>query len=847
MKFKFKLLIIPAVFIAALFFFNGRISENIFSLSAATVEMSEPTLPVITIDVNGNEINRLHGYVSNLDEMIVRETITPINSLKTLTVLIDEKELIVKKLKYEIYNIEGREVESDTFTVLDSDDGTKKVKIALKETMKTGQEYILKLTIITNQSKRIYYYSRIKMYNDGHLAEKLKFATDFHSTLLGDDILAKQQLTKYLESTRASDNSTYARVNIKSSYDMVTWGNLEPELIWEDVPTITEFYDSMASIQLKSIVSIETDNGTEFYVVKENFRFNYTDIRTYLYNYDRTMEAVFDVNNTSLLINEFKLGITNESDAQTQASSNNKYFTFVYGRELMLYDYDANTLVRVFSFRNGKEDYEEDFYDEHSVRLIKVHDNGNVDFEVYGYMNRGEYEGRVGIVLYRYIHSDRRIEEQMYIPISTSYQLLKADMTDFAYLSDKDIFYFSLFDAIYAYDITTKQIECLDEQIPEEKMVYCAEENYLAWQDHAEDTQAANICILDLKSKEIRRIPALPGESIRLYGRINDNFIYGYARRTDVCNLTDGSNMLPAYRLCIEDFEGNVLKTYEKEGFYIDGIEIGENILILKRLVRKAGESVSYTAAADDSIMNRLIEVHKPMEVTRRITDRILTEYYVALPMGIDITEIPALETTANTIINFDTTTRLSEPENRAKQYYAYSFGEVIYADSDAAAVIQAADSQTGTVINRDGRLVWERGVKSTRAEVPGIIPVNTDEAHNSIQAAMKMLMLYKNLDTDTVGYNRYESSIGDWLKANMKSTVVDMSGATLDEVLYYVYKSRPVLAVKSDGSACVITAYNELNITVYEPQKKKSVSYSIKEAAKMFEEAGNVFISYVD
>ena len=44
---------------------------------------------------------------------------------------------------------------------------------------------------------------------------------------------------------------------------------------------------------------------------------------------------------------------------------------------------------------------------------------------VYGYMNRGEYEGRVGIVLYRYDSLFDRIEEQIYIPNSLLERLTK--------------------------------------------------------------------------------------------------------------------------------------------------------------------------------------------------------------------------------------------------------------------------------------------------------------------------------------------------------------------------------------------------------------------------------------
>lgn len=846
MKFKYKVLIVLAVFIGAMFYFGSDISETFFGTQAATTMMSDSTLPTVSIEVGGNEINRLHGYVSNLDEMLVRETITPITSDRVFTVFIHENESNVKKLKYEIINSDGREVESDTYTVLDVEDGPKKVEIALKETMKSGQEYICKITLITNLSKRIYYYTRIKMYDNGHLYEKLNFATEFRDILLGDDEQAKEGLKKYLESSKRYDNSTYSYVTIKSSFSMVTWGELEPNLIWAEIPTITEFYDSMATIELKYVVSIDIDGTLEYYVVKDHYRFNYTSLRTYLYNYERTMEAVFDVANTSLMKDEFKLGITNDTDAQTGASDSHKYLAFVYGRELMLYDVEQNNLIKVFSFRQNNGDYARDFYDQHAVDLIRVHDNGDVDFMVYGYMNRGEYEGRVGIILYRYVHEDLRIEEQLYIPVNSSYQLLEADMTDFAYLGERDVFYFSLYESIYSFDLVTKKLTLIASDVPERNLIFCEEENYLAWQDCSDDTQAKRISVLDLLSGDTHVIEAREGDSIRIYGRINNNIIYGFSHSSDRCILADGSTLLPAYRLCIEDGYGNVLKTYEEEGFYIDGIEIGANILTLNRLKKVSDVPVKYGEAEDDTILNRLVTVTRPVSISKRITDRILTEYYVSLPSSVDIETVPTLSVSLSTVINHDTTTRVSEPEDRTGQYYAYSFGTVAYSSVNVADVVAAADTGVGTVIASDGRLVWERGIKSARSDISSIKPVNATDVGDSIKASMKMLLDWKGITADVSTFDTGRTSVSEWLESNTKLKVLNLSGASLDEVLYYVYKSRPVIAFKQ-GGACVITGYDAVSVTVYDPSSKKSVKYQIKEAISMFEKEGNMFISYID
>lgn len=847
MKFIYKILIIVLVFLGCLVLFSSDITRTIFSTSAPTTQMAESELPLVSLEVDGNEMNLLYGYSAAPDEMCVRESITPITNERAFTVYIDDKLGNVKKLKYEILNEDGRELENGSYTVLDVPEGRKKVKVSLEETMKSGAEYVCKLTLITSESKRIYYYTRLKMYDEGHLFEKLDFAQNFHNILISGNSEERDSLRKYLESSRASDNSTFAHVNIKSSYNMINWGDLNPTVVWQQVPTITDFYETMATVRIKSIVSIELNGSYEYYVVKEDFRMLYTSLRMYLYNYERTMESVFDVANTSLAKNEFKLGITQDTEAPTAISATGNDIAFVYGRELYAYDIESNLLTRVFSFRQSGDDYARDFYDAHDVKLIKVHDNGNIDFIVYGYMNCGEYAGRVGIVLYTYVKADNRIEEQLYMPINTSYQLLRADMTDFAYLNEKDVLYFSLYDCIYAYNMVTRELNVLADNVPEANMFFCEEEQYVVWQDNTSLTKAKSIVILDLESGKMTLKRAGEGESVRLYGRINNNIIYGVAKLDDIRILADGSCELPAYKLVISSPWGDNLKEYASENYYINGIDIGDNIIKLNRLKKIDANANIYAEAEPDSIMNRPQARTRAVEITKRITDRILTEYYVSLPSGSSIEKIPSYRIANNTIINFETTMRLLEPEDRTRLFYTYSFGDVIFASADAGKAVRAADEGVGTVINKNGRLIWERGVKASRTEISGMSGVSTITGYTPMQAAMKMLCEYKGLSTDTITFDSTKETVYDWLGENLNVTPIDLTGVTLDEALYSVYKLRPVISVLDNNEPCVITAYDQTGVSIWLPLSAKSLKLELEEAQARFEAGGSIFISFVN
>lgn len=79
----YKLLILLTVFIAALFFMSGHIKEEEITLEK-TVKMKESTFPLLYLKSGGYEMNRLHGYSTNITASEVREAITPLDSQKTI-------------------------------------------------------------------------------------------------------------------------------------------------------------------------------------------------------------------------------------------------------------------------------------------------------------------------------------------------------------------------------------------------------------------------------------------------------------------------------------------------------------------------------------------------------------------------------------------------------------------------------------------------------------------------------------------------------------------------------------------------------------------------------------------
>lgn len=86
-------------------------------------------------------------------------------------------------------------------------------------------------------------------------------------------------------------------------------------------------------------------------------------------------------------------------------------------------------------------------------------------------------------------------------------------------------------------------------------------------------------------------------------------------------------------------------------------------------------------------------------------------------------------------------------------------------------------------------------------------------------------------------------------LKKNLKKvgTFLDLSGCSLDSVLYEVSAQRPVIAKTGDNTSVVIVGYDEYNTYLYDPAKGETYPYGMNDSTDLFEKAGNIFLTYIE
>lgn len=848
LKHIYRAIILVAVFAGALYYFSRDIKEVVFNFDNTT-EMKAATFPLITIKSGECTVNLLHGYSTNMDADKIWEAVTPIGTDQTFTVQFSKDGPEIKKLNYEVREFVGNKlIETNSISVFEENNDNRTAKIKLNEELVPEKEYAVKITLITSKSEKIYYYQRVKLYQEAHLKDKLDFVLYFHNAIMDKD--SAQDIIKYLEPSVSTDNSTLAYVNINSSFDLVCWGDLKPTQLTEIIPTIKGIYSDTASVELDYYIEAQVADHPERYHVTEFYRVRYSSDRMYLLNYERHMESVFDVGLANPEESELKLGVTSNASVPYKAGQDATKLAFVRDKDLYFYDLTKNEITRVFTFRQNTPDYLRDYYDQHDIRILNMDAEGNLDFLVYGYMNRGQYEGRVAVVLYRYYRAEQRIEELVYIPAEEPYQNLKEDLGELSYLNAGDVFYIQLYDTIYSYNLITKKITEVAKGVSKDQLVVLSDINYVIWQENVDLKKSENICILNLETGKTDTITANQGYNIRLLGKIDNNIIYGFVKNSNISSLEDGSLFAPLSSVVISSVDKDILKSksYSKEGYYITGITVNDNVIELRRVQKISQDgNISYIPVQNDNIMNQ----EKPKEALIGITsssDKDLMQYYMTLPGDFVMKKLPKVFSTIDTVITKDPTVRLSGNEQRQLYYYPYITGGIAGAYQNAADAISIASEGIGFVLNNKRQLVWERGVKAGSSSISHFQNVTwTPSSDQTIVSCLKLVLDYQGVVISEDKLKSAGSSAYDMFKKYSKFTPIRLTGITLDDALYYISKGRPVIALTDTNHAVIIYGFDTFNIMMIDPSNLKTTKMGIQDSTQMFEAAGNVFLSYLE
>ena len=393
LKFLRKFLILLVVFVLGVagtaFLMNNETTDD-------RSDMNNPTLPEVMVDFGGNLSNRMYGYKQKMQADYVRDCVTPLDTTKTLSLVVNPYDAKVKSLSYEIRTSDGSKVlENRKIKSLKSSENSLRTDIEITSPLLMNQEYSLQILLDTDEGD-IYYYTRLVSRSSTNTSQYVEFVSNFAQMCM--DKNSADNLAAYLEPSESSVRN-YADISIQSSLADISWGNLSPQISKKGIPVIKDINETTASVSMEyELTAIDEEGKTEYYNVTEFYRMRYTESRIRLLDFERSAEQIFNPSLSVISDNGLLLGVR-DKNVSTLTDKEGTVVAFVQAGELWTYAPDTGKFVKVFGFR---KDSDSDFRDsrvEHDIKLLNVSDTGDVDFMVYGYMNRGPHEGYCGLSL----------------------------------------------------------------------------------------------------------------------------------------------------------------------------------------------------------------------------------------------------------------------------------------------------------------------------------------------------------------------------------------------------------------------------------------------------------------
>ncbi|MBQ1172647.1 MAG: hypothetical protein IIX48_08655 [Lachnospiraceae bacterium] len=813
--------------------------------SDITMEMSEASYPLVYVNYEGEHINCLHGYAQEMDVSFMRDTITPLGENRELSLYIDTFNTSITSIAYEVRSTDGtRLIESTQLYDYIVQTAGISADIQLKDLIDPDEEYELIILLSDVQGRQLRYYTRVVLRSDNHISEEIRFARNFHEKTF--DRENADEIAQYLETNESGDNTTYSYVNIHSSFRQITWGDLTVEKITEPQLSITELFPQTARITISYYVNVLTETGERRCRVDEYYRLRYGIQRIYLLNYERIMTEVFEMDLAAFNNNKIDLGIRN-ADVEIAESEDGGAFAFVSANRLFCYNSNNNRFSQLFAFYTKDHEDERTFYNQNDIRVLSVDEAGNVQFAVYGYMNRGTHEGKMGVAVYLFNGVLNTIEEEAFVPYNRSFATLENDVERLMYLNSNEELFVYLGGSIFCINLNDNSYTVVAKDLAQGSFKVSESGRIVVWPEGEDSDRSQNLNVMNLNTKVISTIDAGVGHYIRPLGFMEEDLIYGLVNQSDLFVDNAGSLVTPMFciNICSEP-DNKISMQYQKDDIYIMNVILSDNQITMER-ARKTPEGV-YVATSADQIMSNTSELRHENTIDVAATKTLEKIVQIAAKSNIATRSLKFM-TPKEVMYEGGHEVNLEYPESMHENYYVYGSGGILGVYAKESEAVNIAEQESGTVLNGYGDYVWIKANRNVSNQIMKITATMQDENNSSLAVCLDTMLLAEGISRNSQYLLDQGATALSVLQDNMPEDceILDLSGCSLDAVLYYVNRDIPVMAILNDRSAVLIIGFNELNTVIMDPATGTIYKKGINDSTDWFNSNGNQFITYIN
>lgn len=831
-----KISVLTLVFILSVIGFNAYFSAQ----NEGATEMTKATLPTLGIRLGDYGVNPMHGYLGEVDAALLRDSITPVNAKGKITLELTDYDYDITAIYYQIYYGAASSLLEEGVLNKLSGEEVKTQDLVLKNALKEGEEYLIQFTIRLDSSRKVNYYSRLKYGTDFHYDESIAFALKLSDMM----VEKKDTLNAYLETNVEMVNNNLAQVNIHSSFEAVTYAQSKPERESDTLITVKEINDDYTAIELRWLLSMNNGKGqTQYCDVVENYKVRYSPNRMYLLDYDRDMDGYYDSQILDQANNRIPLNTGLVENVTYIPSENNEKVSFVKNRQLWYYSYQDADITRVFSFQTDNLEDERNSYNQHNIHILNMDEDGNIDFIVYGYMNRGRHEGENGISLYHFTVAGSTISELAFIPTTIPYQNMEEDIQKFSYLNQDQIFYFLLDGTLYQVDTVSGEYEIKRMNLVNNTLTASSDNHIIAVQEKEDSTKNRKITLLNLENQKEVEITCDKTERIQSAGFVLTDFIYGIAKESDVSVTKGGTVLFPMEEIRIVDENGQEVKKYSKTGRYIIDTDVEGNVITLT-YGKKSGNTYK-ESGEPEHIIYKEEDSGSSIAPEYGYDGLCYNQVYMGFPPYIYVQTIPDLRVAKEIISDNRHMINIDQGNMEVTQYLVYANGALVETCNTAYDAIQKAEEIRGLVVNNARQTIWESNIASYN-QVIGLNMKKAGNASETYPACVSMIAALEGVEATLSEVKAVSDDKLEMLNAYANQSAVNLYGLTLSQVLYYVDKGTPVIAGIGGNHYVLIMSYNSTKVRYMDPLSGEEVVLSREEFEDKMKSTGNEYYSYI-
>ena len=823
-----KIAVLSAVFVLAIVLSGYFINRG---NAGVTADMGLATLPTISFEVEGEEVNPLVGHKREMNMVAMRDTIGIYGTKGEIKIKLHYAGKNVKSLGYEVYSLDGKERlrEESVSKIKDS------MLLNVGNVLDKGQEGILKITLDCSGEK-VHYYTRIVQEHDYHLKECLQYVKELHNNLI--EKKNEEDVKVVMESNAQGDNTTLQHVTIHSDLRHVMWGDLKPEVIEKVSWDIKEVNQAYTAVQLRYRVSCAGDNNEkEHYQVKEFFKVSKGSERVYLLEYDRTMEEEFQTANVVLNSKGVVLGIA-KGDLPHKVNGDGNIVAFIQAGELWNYNKEKDAFSLIFSFLDGEKEDERNRTDQHSIEILSMEENGNMTFSVCGYMNRGIHEGESGVAVYYYNLPQNSVREEAFIPSTESAVVIQKELNELAYYNQSEgLLYVMANGTLLQVESDTGNTKVLIEQLGKGQYVTSKDGHLLAYQKKSDKQVVTRVW--DFTNHSQWTVPASQGEIVVPLGFVEDDFVYGVALESNKGFDVSGDPIWAMHRLEICNAKHEVIKTYDKQGVYILRVQIENNMITLKQ-GKKTGNT--YMETESDYITSNE-ELNVQVEFQSYWTDLKETQYRFAFSKGIQDKKAKVLK--PKQVLQEKMKLLSVKQDDSVNYYYVYGYGQAAGVFEDAGEAIALAEKLSGVVTSPKQNVVWEADNQVAWYHNFEISQFVAKTGESTLAACVRKVLSYERTDAEAVSQLGTKSA-EQILSEQLGREAIRFHGCSVKNMRYLMDKGVAVIALKGSDSGYMLIGYDAKTITYIDPKDGGIYTASIEKMDEMLKTNGNSFIGYV-